>query len=285
MNNMKILQNLPTLTKAIIIAGMLGACQNEKDAVLSPNVEKASSNSFDNAKTAADSKLISEGSRKLSYSGPRSLLAKETLETHNYYIDYIYSAQSIQSNKYEMSTNKKVNTNTYTLDANGLCKESSVGNNFSGTTLFKYNENQQLIIASNKFEPNERQEFKYSAEPAGKATLLSVSFYDEQNYKTKELTYSYAGTIPDLYPLNPDFLASGTGKYLPIFGKFSPYLIKMVTETQHTYHPHKEITSGEIYDYTFYADGRVKTIKATNLKTGNSHFLPERKYASAMSAI
>ncbi|MCF2491205.1 hypothetical protein [Dyadobacter sp. CY347] len=281
---MKLLQNVPTVAKAIIIAGMLGACQNEKDAIVSPGAEQAQNADDKNAKILADSKLISEGSRKLSYSGPRSLLAKEMLESHNYYIDYIYSAQSIQSNKYEISTNKKVTTITYTLDANGLCKESSVGNNFSGTTLFKYNENQQLVMAFNKFEPNERQEFKYSAEPAGQARLLSVSFYDKQNYKTKELTYSYAGTIPDLYPLNPDFLASGTGKYLPIFGKFSPYLIKMVTETQHTYHPHKEITSGEIYDYTFHPEGRVKTIKVTNLKTGNFHFLPERKYASAMSA-
>jgi len=279
---MNLFQSTSAITKAIIVAGMLGACQTE-NAVVSPVTEQAERANFQNAKISADSKLISDGSRKLSYSGPRNLLTKETLESYNYFIDYAYTEQTIQSTKYEMSTKKKVATNTYTLNSNGLCIESSVGNNFSGTTVFKYNENQQLILAYNKFEPNDRQEFKYSAEPEGKARLLSVSFYNKENYKIKELTYSYAGATPDLYPLNPDYLASGTGKYLPIFGKFSPYLVKMVTETKHTYHPHKEFTTGETYEYTLYADGRVKSAKATDVKTGNSHFLPERKYASAMS--
>ncbi|SKB61215.1 hypothetical protein [Dyadobacter psychrophilus] len=280
---MKLFNKALTITKVFITAGLIASCQSEKDAVVSPVVEQAEKVD-ENAKISADSKLISDFSRKLSYSGPRNLLAKETLESYNYYIDYVYTAQGIKATKYEISSQKAVSTSTYILNASGLCIESSVGNSFSGTTQYKYNDNQQLILAFNKFEPNERQEFKYSSEPNGQARLLSVSFYDKQNYKTRELIYSYVGNMPDLYPLNPDFLASGTGKYLPIFGKFSPYLIKMVSETEHTYHPHKEYTSAELYNYKFYADGRVKSIEASDVKTGNTYMISNRTYASAMVA-
>ncbi|MCF2503442.1 hypothetical protein L0663_08655 [Dyadobacter sp. CY107] len=182
---MKLFRNAPTITKALVIVGLLGACQNEKDAVLSPIAEQATAASNQNAKIAANSKLISDGSRKLLYSGPRNLVTKETLESYNYYIEYAYSDQYIKSTRYEFSTNKKIADNTYTLNANGLCIESSVGNNFNGTTKYEYNENQQLIKAFNKFEPNERQEFEYSLEPNGQARLLSVAFYNKAGDKLR----------------------------------------------------------------------------------------------------
>lgn len=40
MNSMKLLRSVHTITKAIIVAGLLGACQNEKDAVVSPIAEQ-----------------------------------------------------------------------------------------------------------------------------------------------------------------------------------------------------------------------------------------------------
>jgi hypothetical protein len=284
MNIMKLIQNAPNIAKALILTGMLGACQNEKVAVVNPLAEQNQRHDFQNFKISAESKLIKDASRVLAYSGPRNLLTKETLESYNYYIEYAYNGQSISGTRYQISTKNQVEKNVYTLNANGLCIESIVGNNFKVTTVYEYNENQQLIKAYNKSEPNERLEFDYSDETNGQAMLLSVTFYDKANLKIKELSYSYAGLTPDIYPVNPEYLAAGTTKYLPIFGRFSPYLVKMVTEKEFTYHPFKEYASARLYAYTQYADGKVKSIKATDVKSGNTYSSTERQYSSAMAS-
>src|SRR5690349_4369405 len=87
-NIMKLLHNAPAITKAIVLAAIMSACQNEKDAVVSPDnsVEQASDA---NAKTITKL-LTKDGDVSLSYSGVRNQFAKEFLDK-KYIREYGYS--------------------------------------------------------------------------------------------------------------------------------------------------------------------------------------------------
>ncbi|MCF2491726.1 hypothetical protein [Dyadobacter chenhuakuii] len=280
---MKILQNLPTLTKAIIIAGMLGACQNEKDAVVTPAAEDAQNAGYKNAKISADSKLIKDGKVKLEYSGPRNLLTKETHEEGNYFIEYIYSSQAIKATCYDLTTKMQIKTATFILNSSGLCAETifGVGYNSVGTLIHEYNDHGQLIKSYNKMAPSERQEFKYINSSDGKTKwLTAVEFYDKNNYKTSEIIYTYMGAKHDFYPINHASTAYGTGKYLSIFGTPITHLPTAMTEKQHKYKPYKCVTTPNELSYDFYVNGRVKLIT----KNGDTYSAQERIYSTTMAS-
>ena len=282
---MKLLHNVPAVTKAIILAAMMSACQNEKDGVVAP------ANSLEqptdaNAKTITKL-LIKDGGTKLTYSGIRNLLTKELndaewLREYSYVDNKIVCALSKGSAKIN-------NYATYTLNAKGLCEQSAITQYSSQTVIYKYNEMNRLSLAYNKATPNLRQEYKYELDADGQGeSLRSITFYDKYDVKLKVIEFKYmdgtngSWSTNDLYPVNPDHLAEATSKYLPMFGKFSRYLVKQKLEK--VYYVPNGVPAETEFNYSYNSDAGaagVKTIKTTDY-FGKLLSTVERQYLMPM---
>lgn len=256
---MKLLHNAPAITKMIVLAAMMSACQNEKDAVISPATSVEQEKDA-NAKTAI-TYLIKDGGTKLTYSGIRNQLVKE-LDGAGWLKEYTYSGNKIicALKKNGVTINK--NFIIYTLNAKGQCVESvhaATEKVIGGTYIYVYNEVNQLTLVYHKSLPKLRQVFEYEQDAdnslQGKS-LSKITFYDQYDKKEKEIIFKHANgkfvvqsnssgnvyeTSLEANPLNPVGLAEANSAYLPIFGKFSRYVLKQTV--------HKGFVGQIIYPY------------------------------------
>ncbi|MCF2503441.1 hypothetical protein L0663_08650 [Dyadobacter sp. CY107] len=284
---MKLLHNAPAITKALILAGFVSACQNEKDAIVSPATSHEQASDA-NAKTVVTKLLVKDGDANLSYSGVRNVFTKEVVNS-KYSKEYAYSGNKIIGTYTNLANYNKINSyDTYTLNAKGLCVESAIMPTLEFTTVYVYNEMNQLLLAYNKNKPNQRQEYQYEMDPDGQgSSLYSVTFYDKNDVLLKELHFKYVdGTDGgyssfDWFPVNPEHLAQATNKYLPIFGKFSRFLLKQTIEK--TYYIPNGVPAEKVYNYTYALnnDGSsaIKSI-TTKDSWGKTISLIERKYTT-----
>lgn len=271
---MKLLRNVGTTTKAILLAGLLGACQTENDSTLAP---QASANVSDkNAKTAAAPLLIKDGNMVLEYTTQgRVQLWKEINPGTNKYRAYAYTATTVTGYESYIGGNSTSFPSYYYLDVNGRCEESSA----SGKTCkYEYDAQGRLTKCYMKNLPNERIEFGYNAS----GNLSTINYFDKYDNNTRELSFSYGNpTIEDKTPLNPEALwqFSGVSKYLPLFGTFSTKLVKVVGDKKL---PWNGAAFGAwTYDYSFTPDGYVKTVIATKADASSSS--TERKYSAPLA--
>lgn len=271
---MKLIRNVGNTTKAILLAGLLGACQTENDTALAPQATATVPDQ--NARTSvATGALIKDGNTDLVYNSQnQSLLWKETHA--NCYYQFTYAPQLITATRLQYATPST--EYKYTLDVSGRCVQSVTDK----TYLYEYNASGQLTRFYNKYKPNERTEFTYIVDADGwKKSLSLVTFYDEQGAKTKELKFSYGVTgIPDKYPLTPDVLPAGVSKYLPIFGNFNTNLVKTLIEDKYLPNGQKASSSTYLYGYTLDYAGKAKniTVKKVNgtlvSSTDRKYFVP-----------
>lgn len=269
---MKLLRSTPTFIKGILIAGMLGSCQNEDDTALVPQVPTNVSDQ--NARTAAAAGLlIKDGEISLSYQGS-GLLTKEIYATA--YDEFIYAPQLITAKGYKYgnpSTEYK-----YTLDASGRCVQ--LVTNWE-TYIFEYNTSGQLTKWYNKNKPNERRTLTYTTDATGwKKSLSTVTFYDESGTKTRELKFSYGttGVLLDKAPVSPDVLPTGVSRHLPIFGIFNTNLVKTLIEDKYLLNGQK--LSSTIYQHSYTLDYAGKATNITAKKVnGTLVSSTDRKYS------
>jgi hypothetical protein len=124
---MKLLQNLPAIAKTIVVAGMLGACQNEQEAIVHPITER-SEQADQNAKlnpTFKVNRLLSDDNVTLSYTGPLRLLYLQTNNGTNEYTSYNYAnSNQIVGIKRNVTTQAIIETSVYVINASGKCDES-----------------------------------------------------------------------------------------------------------------------------------------------------------------
>lgn len=251
---MKLFRNAAIWTNTLLIAGMMGACQNENDTALAP--QGPSTLPDRNARTTvAAGTLIKDGNIDLAYaSQDQTRLWKEIYPTA--YSEFSYAPQLITAKGYKYgnpSTDYK-----YILDTFGRCVESVT----SKTHIYEYDACGQLTKWYNKNQPNERRVFTYAADATGwKKSLSLVTFYDASGTKTKELKFSYGSTgiLLDKCPLSPDVLPAGVSRYLPIFGNFSTNLVKTLIEDKYLLNGQK-LSSTYLYSYTLNYAGKAKNI-------------------------
>lgn len=276
MKSMKLLRSTPIVVKAILLAGLLSACQNEQDNALVPKGTTSDQEISDqNARTAvAVGSLVKDGTTALAYNN-QNLLRKETYP--GFYYELTYAPQLITATRFQYGMPST--ENKYTLDANGRCVQSVTDKTF----IYEYNASGQLSICYNKNQPNERREFSYTVDAGGwKKSLGKVTFYDAQGAKTKEVKFSYGATglVPDKCPLNPDVLPAGISRYLPVFGTFNTNLVKSVI--QDTFQPNGQLATSttHLYSYTLNPAGKATnvTVKKVNgslvSSTDRSYFVP-----------
>lgn len=266
---MKLFRNVTPATKAILLAGLLGACQTENENALTPQAPATVSDQ--NARTAvAAGTLIKDGNIDLTYNS-QSLLSKEFCP--NFYYQFTYAPQLITATRFQYGTPST--EYKYTLDISGRCVQSVTDK----TYIYEYNVSGQLTKCYNKYKPNERREFTYIADADGwKKSLSIVKFYDEWGAKTKQLAFSYGATgIPDKCPLNPDVLPAGVSKYLPIFGNFNTNLVKTLIEDKYLPSGQKASSCTYLYSYTLDYAGKAKNITVKKID-GTPVSSTERKY-------
>lgn len=253
---MKLIRNAAMLVNGLLLAGMLGACQNENDSV--PGPQASATVSDRNAKTSQlVGQLIKDGNVNLAYNNQiTSSLWKETYA--NAHHEFAYSPQLITGKRYVNGFPNPTMTMTYTLDSYGRCVKTVTDK----TYLYEYDANGQLKRYYNDSQPNERTEFTYKANADGTAnSLATVTFYDASGIKIREVGFNYSLTtpIPDKSPVNPDVFAKGISKYLPVFGKFSNHLVQCSSDKKIL--PNGQ-TSGVNHYHTYILDyaGKVKNV-------------------------
>ncbi|MCE7069409.1 MULTISPECIES: hypothetical protein [unclassified Dyadobacter] len=301
---MKLLHNAPAITKAIVLAAMMSACQNEKDAVVSPATSVEQEKDA-NAKTAI-TYLIKDGGTKLTYSGIRNQLVKE-LDGAGWLKEYTYSGNNITCALKTNGITVYKNFITYTLNAKGQCVESvhtATDKVIGGTYIYVYNELNQLTLVYHKSLPKLRQVFEYEQDAdnslQGKS-LSKITFYDQYDKKEKEIIFKHANgkfvaqsnssgnvyeTSLEANPLNPVGLAEANSAYLPIFGKFSRYVLKQTV--------HKAFVGQIIYPYPVFnynlsaksLGGEITTYDfITKDDFGKILSKVERKYSTTPQAV
>ena len=301
---MKLLHNAPAITKAIVLAAIMSACQNEKDAIVSPatSVEQETDA---NAKTAVKY-LIKDGGTKLTYFGIRNQLVKE-LDGAGWLKEYTYSGNKIICDLKKNGVTINKNFITYTLNAKGQCIESvhtATDKVIGGSYIHVYNELNQLTLVYHKSLPKLRQVFEYEQDAdnslQGKS-LSKITFYDQYDKKEKEIIFKHANgkfvtqnnsngnvyetTLED-NPLNPVGFAEANSKYLPIFGKFSRFVLRQTV--------HKAFVGNIIYPYPVFnynlsaksLGGEITTYDfITKDDLGKILSQIERKYSTTPQAV
>lgn len=234
---MKKLHTAGKLFKAMLLSGLLAACQNE-EIVTSSLISESKTEDANARVSPVVRKLLTHGKIKLEYYtyGPAAgRLKKQQIGTSEGRWEYSYSGDSIVA-KFYNSYNTFGTEAVYVLDANGKCIESSLSqaiNNWKKVShKYEYNEVGQLSKRYNKDFPTERQEFFYeSINPSSlQKDLAYIKFYHVNGQQYQEVFYDYeVPNVPvkeDKYPLNPDYNLMKTDKYLPIFGKFHNNLVR-----------------------------------------------------------
>jgi hypothetical protein len=287
-NNMKLLHTAPAITKAIVLAAMMSACQNEKDAIVSPagSLEQVTDA---NAKTAVKY-LIKDGGTKLTYSGVRNLLVKE-LDASGILKEYTYNGNKITCDLKKNGVMIIKNFITYTLNSKGQCVESvhtATDKVIAGTYIYVYNEFNQLTLVYHKTLPKLRQVFEYEQDAdnslQGKS-LSKVTFYDQYDKKEKEIIFQHANGYTnennqkdfgmETNPLNPVGLAEANSKYLQIFGTFSRYALRQTV--------HKAFVGEIIYPYPVF--NYSMTAKALGGEITTYDFITKDDFGKVLSKV
>lgn len=294
---MKLLHTAPAITKAIVLAAMMSACRNEKDAIVSPegSLEQVTDA---NAKTAVKY-LIKDGGTKLTYSGIRNLLTKE-LDGSGFLKEYTYTGNKITCDLKKNGVTINKDFITYTLNTKGQCVQSvhtATDKVIGGTYIYVYNELNQLTSIYHKTLPKLRQVFEYEEDADhDQASLSKITFYDQYDKKEKEILFQYANGytnannqkefIMETNPLTPTGLAEATSKYLPIFGKFSRYALK---QTVHKAFQGQIIYPYPVFNYSSIAKnlgGEITTYEfITKDDLGKVLSKVERKYSTSPQVV
>jgi hypothetical protein len=232
---MKLYKTTTLVIQGMLLAGLLGACQNE-DALI-PSESNSTLLNDQNAKTAAELKLVKNGETTLQYikSGRFTGNLSKVSEVA-YYTNYSYDDSSgnlwITSKCYEKATNALVKEIKYQISNNRCIKSIDVtnGRNYE----LKYNEIGRLDeINESGGGPSQKHVFKYDYLSGPGVERLSEITSSSPVGPFKRVNFFYTvGSQPskqDKYHLNPD--NSGLDKYLPFFGKFSDALIQRVQIT------------------------------------------------------
>jgi hypothetical protein len=262
---MKRLHIAGNLSKSLLLAGLLTACNSEQ--MVSPN-ETANITADDkNAKVAAFiPRLLKDGSRELeyydAYNANRDKLWKVKDSPAGEYTEYLYNGQTITAQRKKISTNNLVYQVTYQLDANGRCVESS-STETNKTLKYEYGQLGRLMKVYEKNNPNERMELGYL--PGVATQLKTIYFFDKLNTKTREITFNYniqgggGSPMENKYPTNPVALDK-TAEYLNIFGLFHTNLVTF--EFDQYLQMNGTPMYSKQFSYIFNASGYAKTILA-----------------------
>jgi hypothetical protein len=264
---MKLLHNVPAITKAIIVAGLLGACQTEKEAVVNPITEQAEKADYQNAKLSPSYKvnrLLSDDYVTLQYTGPYRKLFKQINESVKEYTEFNHTyANQISSTKYNSSTQTVLEKTVYVLNTEGKCTQSHHKiNGASGTEvyIYEYNSDGRVKKSYKESNPKYYEEFVYST-VNGKINLQSIKYYNGDT-KYKEQTFIYHYMQEDKAKINPACIALGRGKYLPIFGSFNEHLVKEIKETSFG---NQGVATSTIYrEFSYSYSEDIETVKEKN---------------------
>ncbi|SDH14852.1 YD repeat-containing protein [Dyadobacter soli] len=234
-NVMKKLQLAGNLLKALMLAGVMTACQNQ-DAVAplestTPLMEQA-------AKTNAELKLVKDGTTNLQYIKQGRLTGKLSKVSETaFYTQYSYDDSTgdlwITSKRYNKSSNVLVQEIKYKI-VNGRCV-TSINQTTNWTSEYKYNEMGRLDeVNLSSGALTQKHTFTYDnvANSIGKERLKEIIKSSPIGpYQQINFFYTLEGSAEKLdnYPLNSEHL--GFDKYLPYFGKFSDVLIQQVQIT------------------------------------------------------
>lgn len=264
---MKLLQNTPAIAKTIVIAGLLGACQNEKDVVINPATEKAELADHQNAKlnpTFKVNRLLADGNVSLQYTGPYRKLFRQINDGLKEYTEFNHaSASYISAIKYNALTQATIENSTYILNAQGKCTEShhiKPGASSKEVYIYQYNADGRLEKSYKESNPNDYQIFSYST-TNGKTNLQAIKYYNGSS-KYKEQTFVYYYMEEDKAKTNPACIALGRGKYLPIFGQFNEHLVKEIKESSFTNQGISSSTVNREFSYSWNED--IETVKEKN---------------------
>ncbi|ACT95721.1 hypothetical protein Dfer_4520 [Dyadobacter fermentans DSM 18053] len=269
------------LVNGLLLAGMLGACENVNDNAPIPQTPTTASDR--NAKTTqAVGQLIKDGNVSLTYNSQvPSALSKEIYDNGAFH-EFSYGAQLISGKRFMTGFSNPTKEFSYTLDANGRCVQT-VGDK---TIIYEYDANGQLARYYNQQQPNERAVFTYKPDANGITnSLFAVTFYDASDKITKVLEFNYSLTQPiaDKSPLNPDVFAKYVSKYLPIFGKFSGNLVQCSSEKKFV---NGQKVSSVNYYHTYVLDyaGKVKNVTVKKYD-GTLVSTTDRKYTIPNMAL
>lgn len=227
---MKLYKTTTLVIRGMLLAGLLGACQNE-DALI-PSESNSTLLNDQNAKTTAEIKLVKNGETTLQYikSGRFTGNLSKVSEVA-YYTNYSYDDSSgdlwITSKCYAKTSNALVKEIKYQISNNRCIKSIDVtnGRNYE----FKYNETGRLNeINESGGGPSQKHVFKYDyISDLGVERLNEITSSNSAGpFKRVNFFYTVGGqpSKQDKYHLNPD--NSGLDKYLPVFGKFSDALVQ-----------------------------------------------------------
>lgn len=264
---MKLLQNVPAVAKALLVAGMLASCQNDKDVVLSPITEQARDADYQNAKLSPSfkvNKLLSDNNTVLQYTGPYRKVFRQIDEDKKEYTEfnYMYDNQ-ISSIKYNYITKAVLENSVYVLNQEGKCTASHHKKNGASVNevyIYEYNADGRVKKTYKESNPKEYQEFVYGS-VNGKINLQSIKYYNGST-KYKEQTFVYYYMQEDKAKINPTCIAFGRGKYLPIFGDFSEHLVKDIKETTFNNQGTSSATVNREFVYSW--DEEIETVKEKN---------------------
>ncbi|MBO9615455.1 MAG: hypothetical protein J7619_22335 [Dyadobacter sp.] len=256
------------LLKGLALAAMLSGCQNEEIRTQNTPTDITTDNK--NAKTIFTPQLIKEGANELEYYGDydvnRGKLKKLTNTAEDAYTEYQYNGSSVVAQRKKISTNALIYQVTYQLDGLGRCVES-LSTETNKSLKYEYGQSSRLMKIYYKSNPNERIEFTY--EQSAVTSLKSISFFNQANAATKEVSFSYmvqgGNPMENKYPTNPDALGI-TSKYLPIFGVFHSYL--PTHESTKNLPWNGAAFPGYTLTYLFNAGGYAKTINSTSSMNG-----------------
>lgn len=279
---MKLFQNTAILANGLLLAAMLGACQHENDHTLTPLTSENVSDR--NAKTSNIERLIKDGDKDLQYVTDgfgRQVLTKVIDHGANAYYKYTYSAQSIVEDKFQLGNDKPVGQNKYKLNAIGKCSEMILGGN---VYILEYSVDGQLTRRYNKNSVNERIEFEYLPDSNyNSKSLNKMTFFNAGNVKIREVLFNYnyldEPVQSDLTQLNPEYFA-GTSRYLPVFGKFNTYLLRI---------SHDNWTGSNVFDldlvyhYALNPAGLPTSIDKSILGDNDMPVTTQRKYFSQLA--
>ncbi|SDH14782.1 hypothetical protein SAMN04487996_12981 [Dyadobacter soli] len=265
------------VANTLLIAGMLGACQNENEAALAP--QTATTVSDHNAKISSPAQLIKDGDKLLEYSTNalgRKVLNKIINQTSNCYLTFSYTPQAVTVKNYQTGTDKYLSEFVYKLDVNGRCYETVAMSKAYG---LEYNADGQLSKRFSKAEVYERTEFVYKVFNGSNAKALhKILFYDKFNDNYRVITYNY-GADPDLLLVNPESFFDTPSIYLPIFGKFNSNLPTLMVDEIGT--ANNKTSQSWVFNYTFNADGYAKTV-SRKIVGSNNPIVTERKYLAPL---
>jgi hypothetical protein len=261
---MKQFHTIGSLSKGLLLAGLLMACNNEQ--MVTPNETANITADNKNAKVAAFTpRLLKDGSKELEYYGiynvNRDKLWKVKDVPAGEYTEFSYNGQTITAQRRKISTNNLVYQVTYQLDANGRCTES-FSTETNKTSKYEYGQLGRLIKLYEKNNPNERIELGYASGVVNQ--LKTMSFFDKLNTKTREVTFNYnqqgsANPMENKYPTNPVALDK-TAEYLNIFGLFHANLVTF--EFDQYLQMNGTPMYSKQFSYIFNASGYPKTILA-----------------------